>query len=88
MLKSATKKKIITEIAGSEKNTGAADVQVALLTEKINEVNNHMRANKHDFSAQRGLLKNIGQRKRLLRYLKNNNFEKYQAILAKLGLRE
>lgn len=87
-LKTEKKKNIVKEMSGGEKNTGSAEVQVALLTEKIKMVNEHMKKNIHDFSAQRGLLKNVGQRRRLLKYLRSSDPKKYEEVLAKLGLRK
>lgn len=86
MLSTEEKKKIIQDITGDEKNTGSAEAQIALLTEKILRLNEHLKKNIHD--NKRGLLKNIGQRRRLLKYLRVNSPKKYEEVLAKLGLRK
>ena len=69
-------------------DTGSTEVQVALLTERINQLTGHMAANRHDYHSQRGLLKLVGQRRRLLTYLKKENFDKYRSLIARLGLRK
>lgn len=68
-------------------DTGSPEVQVALLTERINELTDHLRANSHDHSSRRGLLMLVGQRRRQLNYLVKHDRERYRAIVAKLGLR-
>ena len=87
MLTTEEKKTVIKKIA-DEKDTGSADVQVALLTEKILKLNDHLKKNIHDFSSKRGLLKNVGQRRKLLKYLRVSNPKKYEVVLEKLGLRK
>jgi len=81
-----------TDIIGKfklrEGDTGSAEVQVALLTERINQLTGHMAANKHDYHSQRGLLKLVGQRRRLLSYLSKQDIERYNKLIAKLGLRK
>ncbi|UCD53836.1 MAG: 30S ribosomal protein S15 [Dehalococcoidia bacterium] len=81
-----------TDIIGKfklrEGDTGSAEVQVALLTERINQLTGHMAANKHDYHSQRGLLKLVGQRRRLLSYLSKQDMERYNKLIAKLGLRK
>lgn len=81
-----------TDIIGKfklrEGDTGSAEVQVALLTERINQLTGHMAANKHDYHSQRGLLKLVGQRRRLLSYLGKQDMERYNKLIAKLGLRK
>ena len=69
-------------------DTGSAEVQVALLTERINQLTEHMAANRHDYSAQHGLLKLVGHRRRLLTYLSKEDVGRYQSLIAKLGLRK
>ncbi len=69
------------------KDTGSPESQIALLTYRIQEISNHLREHKHDFSAQRGLLRLVGQRKRLLNYLKRTDIQRYRAIVEKLNLR-
>jgi len=71
-----------------EKDTGSADVQVALLTKRINELTEHLKTNLKDHSSRRGLLKMVAQRRRLLDYLKRTATDRYQAVLEKLGLRK
>ena len=69
-------------------DTGSTEVQVALLTEKINQLTTHMAANRHDYHTQRGLLKLVGQRRRLLAYLSREDVSRYHSLIAKLGLRK
>ncbi len=69
------------------KDTGSPESQIALLTYRIQEISNHLRENPKDFSAQRGLFRLVGQRKRLLSYLKRKNIDRYRAITSALGLR-
>jgi len=71
-----------------EGDTGSTEVQVALLTERINRLTEHMAANRHDFHTQRGLLKLVGQRKRLLAYLSKEDTDRYQKLISRLGLRK
>lgn len=71
-----------------EKDTGSPEVQVALLTARINHLTEHMKANKHDYHSQRGLLKMVGRRRNLLKYLQNKDINRYRALIAKLGLRK
>jgi len=79
---------IIGKLKLREGDTGSAEVQVALLTERINQLTGHMAANKHDYHSQRGLLKLVGQRRRLLSYLSKQDIERYNKLIAKLGLRK
>ena len=69
-------------------DTGSTEVQVALLTERINQLTRHMIANKHDYHTQRGLLTLVGQRRRLLSYLSRENVERYNGLIKSLGLRK
>ena len=71
-----------------EGDTGSTEVQVALLTERINQLTGHMTANRHDYSSQRGLLKLVGQRRRLLTYLSKQDAGRYNKLIAELGLRK
>ena len=71
-----------------EGDTGSAEVQVALLTERINQLTGHMAANRHDYSSQRGLLKLVGQRRRLLTYLSKQDVGRYHSLITRLGLRK
>jgi small subunit ribosomal protein S15 len=68
-------------------DTGSPEVQIALLTERINHLTQHMKEHKHDYHSQRGLLMLVGRRRRLLDYVRKNDVERYRAIIAKLGLR-
>ncbi len=69
-------------------DTGSTEVQVALLTDRINQLTTHMAANRHDYHTQRGLLKLVGQRRRLLAYLSKQNVKRYHDLITKLGLRK
>ena len=79
---------IIAEYGGNPNNTGSIEAQIALLTEEINEISSHLKVNKKDFSTQRGLMRKVGQRKRLLIYLSKHNLLGYRALIEKLGLRK
>ena len=81
------KQEIISEYQVHETDTGSADVQIAMLTERINRLSQHLRINKKDHSSRRGLLKIIGQRKRLLSYIQKQDREHYQALIRRLGIR-
>jgi len=81
------KSAIVEEFRLHEKDTGSTEVQVALLTERINQLTEHLKVHRHDYHSQRGLLKLVGQRRRLLAYLKKEDLARYQALIAKLGLR-
>lgn len=70
-----------------ETDTGSPEVQIAILTERIKGLTEHMKVHKKDFHTQRGLLMLVGQRRRMLDYLRRNNVERYRAIIAKLGIR-
>jgi len=87
-LEKETKTEIINKFELHKEDTGSAEVQVALLTERINQLTEHMTANRHDYSTQRSLLKLVGQRRRLLTYLSKENVDRYQSLIAKLGLRK
>ena len=82
-----TKKKIIAEYATSEGDTGSPEVQIALLTDRINHLTEHLKVHKKDHHSQRGLLKMVGRRRRLLQYLRNKDFGRYSDLIQKLGLR-
>ena len=82
------KKDIISEFQAHQKDTGSTEVQVALLTERINQLTEHMRANRHDYHSQRGLLKLVGQRRRLLAYLSKEDTDRYHSLIKRLGLRK
>ena len=79
---------IIEKYQTHENDTGSIEVQVALLTERINHLNEHLSANKNDNHSRRGLLKMVGRRKGLLDYLKQKDIEKYRALIASLNLRK
>ncbi len=82
------KQEIIEQFGGSTKNTGATEVQIALLTERIRELTEHFKTHKKDHASRRGLLKLVGQRRRLLRYLRDIDLDKYRSILQELNLRK
>ena len=79
---------IIQENALHEGDTGSPEVQIAILTRRINDLTEHLKANKNDHHSRRGLLKMVGRRKNLLNYLMKNDIERYRAIIAKLGIRK
>ena len=81
-------KKIIDSLKINLKDVGSSEVQIGLLSEKINNLTDHFKKNKNDKHSTRGLLKAVNQRKRLLEYLKNNNSESYKNVLAKLKIRK
>ena len=82
------KTEIISEFKSRKGDTGSTEVQVALLTERINRLTEHMTANRHDYHTQRGLLKLVGQRRRLLAYLSREDVDRYRSLIARLGLRK
>ena len=82
------KKAIVNEYETHEGDTGSTEVQVALLTERINQLTGHMVANRHDYSTQRGLLKLVVQRRRLLSYLSREDVGRYHKLIKSLGLRK
>lgn len=82
------KKEIIEKFATHEGDTGSPEVQIALLTYRINHLNEHLKENKKDHHSRRGLLKMVGQRRGLLNYLKSKDIERYRSIVATLGLRK
>ncbi|MHC5523085.1 30S ribosomal protein S15 [Ligilactobacillus saerimneri] len=81
------KNRIIAEYATHEGDTGSAQVQIAVLTTDINELNEHIKQHKKDFASQRGLMKKIGHRRNLLAYLRNNDLQAYRELIKRLGLR-
>jgi len=87
-LEKTKKSAVINDFKLSEADTGSTEIQVALLTERINELTGHMAANRHDYHSQRGLLKLVGQRRRLLSYLNREDTKRYQKLITKLGLRK
>ena len=88
MLTKEARETIVTEHARHEGDTGSPEVQIALLTERINELTAHMRLHKKDFHTERGLMKLIGRRRRLLAYLSRTDMQRYREVLTKLGLRK
>lgn len=82
------KKEIISEFQAREGDTGSTEVQVALLTDRINQLTTHMVANRHDYHSQRGLLQLVGQRRRLLAYLSREDVGRYNNLIKRLGLRK
>jgi small subunit ribosomal protein S15 len=83
-----TKSAIIKKFARSEGDTGSSEVQIALLSERIKDLTEHLKVNKKDHSSRLGLLKLVGQRKRLMRYLKKTNKESYGNLISELGIRD
>ena len=88
MIPKEKKQAVIAEYARSEGDTGSPEVQIAVLTARIQELTEHMKKNPKDFHSNRGLLKMVGQRRGLLDYLKKNDIERYRALIEKLGLRK
>ncbi len=82
------KSSIFAQYGGKAANTGSIEGQVALLTERILDISKHLQANKKDFSTQRGLMKMVGQRKRLLTYMQKHNLTGYRTLIEQLGLRK
>lgn len=88
MLTSEGKAPIIKEFATKDGDTGSPEVQIAILTKRINELTEHLKTHKKDFSSRRGLLKMVGKRNSLLKYLTRQDRTRYQAVIQKLGLRK
>ena len=88
MITKEKKLAIISEYGRSEGDTGSPEVQVAILTARINELTEHLKTHKKDHHSRRGLLKMVGQRRNMLAYLKEKDIERYRALIAKLGLRK
>jgi small subunit ribosomal protein S15 len=86
-LDAATKKKIIDEYATGAADTGSPEVQIALLSKRISDLTEHLKAHKHDHHSRRGLLLLVGQRRRLLNYLQKTEIARYRSIIERLGLR-
>ncbi|MCH3943153.1 MAG: 30S ribosomal protein S15 [Atopobiaceae bacterium] len=82
------KAELIKEFGKNEKDSGSARVQVAILTERIRELTEHMKSHQKDFHSRRGLLMLVGQRRRLLGYIKGNDIEEYRDLIKKLGIRD
>lgn len=81
------KSEVITTYRRSEQDTGSAEVQIALLTGRINQLNSHLREHRHDHASRRGLLQMVGRRRRLLAYLNRTDVDRYRTIIGQLGLR-
>ena len=82
------KNQIIKEYQLKEGDTGSPEVQIAVLTYRINDLNEHLKVHKKDHHSRRGLLKMVGQRRNLLAYLKDNDLDRYRTLIARLGLRK
>ena len=87
-LSKETKTKIIKKYARDAKDTGSPEVQIAILTEEINTLTEHLKVHKHDFHSRRGLLKKVGQRRSLQKYLLNKDVTRYRELISSLGLRK
>ena len=88
MLTKDQKQAIIKDYARDEKDTGSAEVQVAILTAEINRLTDHMKVHKKDFHSNRGLLKKVGRRRNLLTFLRNEDINRYRELITRLGLRK
>ena len=88
MLKPETKQKIIKKYATHEGDTGSPEVQIAILTEEIKILTEHLKVNIHDFHSKKGLLMKVGKRRNLLEYLKRTDVNRYRTLIEKLGLRK
>jgi small subunit ribosomal protein S15 len=86
-LTSEEKREIVTRFGKSENDTGATEVQIALLTRRINHLTDHLREHKHDHHSRRGLLMLVGQRRRFLNYMQKKDLEGYRSLIRELGLR-
>ncbi len=82
------KKSLIDQFATHEGDTGSPEVQIAILTKRINDLNEHFKVHKKDHHSRRGLFKMVGRRRNLLNYLKKSDIERYRAIISKLGIRK
>lgn len=87
MITTEKKQKIIADLAKDKKDTGSPEVQVGILTARISEITEHLKVNKKDFAARRGLLQMVGQRKRLLKYIAEKDSQKYLELIKKLNIR-
>jgi len=87
MITNEKKQKVISDLGKGKKDTGSEQVQVGILTERIKELTEHLKANKHDFMARRGLLQMVGKRKRLLKYVAEKDSQEYLKLIKKLGIR-
>lgn len=82
------KKGLVKEYATHDKDTGSPEVQVAVLTERINHLTDHLKVHKKDFTSRHGLLMMVGQRRRLLKYLEDTNKSRYENLISRLGIRK
>ena len=82
------KQELVKTYARNEKDTGSTEIQVAILTEEINQLTAHLKEHKHDFHSRRGLLKKVGQRRNMLNYLAKKDINRYREVVKKLGLRK
>lgn len=87
MLSKEKKQEIINEFGRGDGDTGSPEVQIALLTERINQLTEHLRRHKKDYHSRRGLLKMVGKRKKLLRYLQKKDIDSYRDLIERLGIR-
>lgn len=87
MISTEKKQAIITDLQAKKEDTGSPAVQVGILTERIKELTEHLKQNKHDFMARRGLLQMVGKRKRLLKYIASKDSQQYLELIKKLGIR-
>ncbi len=88
MLEKEVKQNIVKDFGRKDKDTGSAEVQIAILTEQINRLTEHLKQNNKDYSSSRGLMKMVGRRRRLLDYLKKKDINRYRDVILKLGLRK
>jgi len=82
------KQELVEKYGGSKENTGSTKAQIAILTERINDLTDHIQKNKKDHASRRGLLKLVGKRRKLLDYLRDNDIEKYRELISDLGIRK
>ena len=82
------KAELVKQFGKNEKDSGATEVQIAILTEEINQLTEHLKVHIHDFHSRRGLLRKVGHRRNLLAYLKRTDVQRYRVLIAKLGLRK
>ncbi|HMA58966.1 MAG TPA: 30S ribosomal protein S15 [Halanaerobiales bacterium] len=87
MISKERKQEIVQKYQRDEKDTGSPEVQIAILTERISQLTDHLKDHKQDHSSRRGLLKMVGQRRKLLRYLENKDVERYRELISSLGIR-
>ncbi len=87
-LTSEKKQEIVKKYATNEKDTGSCEVQIAILTEEINQLTAHLKEHKHDYHSNRGLLRKVGQRRSMLAYLQKKDITRYRELIQKLGLRK